>query len=102
MQAAVLNGHGGNEVVAVSERPRPQRRPGEILVRMKAATVNRVDLYMRDSGAGISHRLPQIMGVDGAGVVEEADSGALLRFIQASSAGVANSASEANRCCAPK
>ena len=78
MQAAVLNGHGGNEVVAVSERPRPQRRPGEILVRMKAATVNRVDLYMRDSGAGISHRLPQIMGVDGAGVVEEADSGALI------------------------
>ena len=78
MQAAVLTGHGGNEVVAVSERPRPQRRPGEILVRMKAATVNRVDLYMRDSGAGISHRLPQIMGVDGAGVIEEADSGALI------------------------
>jgi len=75
MQAAVLTGHGGNEVVAVSERPRPQRRPGEILVRMKAATVNRVDLYMRDSGAGI---LPQIMGVDGAGVIEEADSGALI------------------------
>ena len=78
MQAAVLTGHGGNEVVAVSERPRPQRRPGEILVRMKAATVNRVDLYMRDSGAGIRHRLPQIMGVDGAGVIEEADSGALI------------------------
>ena len=78
MQAAVLTGHGGNEVVAVSERPRPQRRPGEILVRMKAATVNRVDLYMRDSGAGISHRLPQFMGVDGAGVIEEADSGALI------------------------
>jgi NADPH:quinone reductase-like Zn-dependent oxidoreductase len=45
---------------------------------MKAATVNRVDLYMRDSGAGISHSLPQVMGVDGAGVIEEADSGALI------------------------
>jgi NADPH:quinone reductase-like Zn-dependent oxidoreductase len=45
---------------------------------MKAATVNRVDLYMRDSGTGISHSLPQIMGVDGAGVIEEADSSALI------------------------
>lgn len=42
---------------------------------MKAATLNRVDLYMRDSGAGISHQLPQILGVDGAGVVEEVDAG---------------------------
>jgi hypothetical protein len=33
---------------------------------------------MRDSCAGISHSLPQIMGVDGAGVIEEADSGALI------------------------
>ena len=73
MQAAYLTGHGGNEVVAIGARPRPQRRPGELLVRMRAASVNRVDLYMRDSGAGITHRLPQIMGVDGAGIVEEAD-----------------------------
>ncbi len=78
MKAAFLIGHGGNEVVAVGERPTPRRSPGEILVRMKAATVNRVDLYMRDSGAGITHTLPHIMGVDGAGVIEEADSSALI------------------------
>ena len=72
MRAAFLIGHGGNEVVAVGERPAPRRSPGEILIRMKAATVNRVDLYMRDSGAGITHTLPQIMGVDGAGVIVEA------------------------------
>ena len=28
---------------------------------------------MRDSGAGITHQLPQVMGVDGAGIVEEVD-----------------------------
>ena len=78
MQAAFLIGHGGNEVVTVGDRPRPHRGPGEILVRMKAATVNRVDLYMRDSGAGITHSLPQIMGVDGAGIIEEGDSSALI------------------------
>ena len=73
MQAVFLTGHGGNEVVQIGTRPEPQRRAGEVLVRMKAASVNRVDLYMRDSGAGITHTLPQIMGVDGAGVVEAVD-----------------------------
>jgi len=73
MLAAHLTGHGGNEVVAVGAYPKPVRRPGEVLVRMRAASVNRVDLYMRDSGAGITHTLPQVMGVDGAGIVEAVD-----------------------------
>lgn len=73
MRAAYIIGHGGNEVVQVGERPRPERRPGEVLVRLQAATLNRVDLYMRDSGAGITHTLPQIMGLDGAGWVDEVD-----------------------------
>lgn len=73
MQAVMLTGHGGNEVVEVQTRAQPQRQPGEVLVRMQAATLNRVDLYMRDSGAGITHQLPQVMGLDGAGVVEALD-----------------------------
>lgn len=75
MKAVYITGHGGNEVVTVGERPMPHRQPGEVLVRMHAATLNRVDLYMRNSGACITHSLPQIMGLDGAGVVEavEAD-----------------------------
>ncbi|MFT3820197.1 MAG: zinc-binding dehydrogenase [Rubrivivax sp.] len=73
MQAVFLTGHGGNEVVHLGTRPEPRRRAGEVLVRVKAGSVNRVDLYMRDSGAGIRHTLPQIMGVDGAGVVEAVD-----------------------------
>lgn len=73
MKAVFITGHGGNEVVQIGERPKPVRGPGEVLVRMHAATLNRVDLYMRDSGAGITHRLPQIMGLDGAGIVEEVD-----------------------------
>lgn len=73
MKAAFLTGHGGNEVVAVGDRPEPQRQRGQVLVRMRAGSVNRVDLYMRDSGAGITHSLPQVMGVDGAGIVEAVD-----------------------------
>ena len=73
MKAAYLTGHGGNEVIAVGERPTPVRGAGEVLVRLRAATANRVDLYMRDSGAGITHALPLTMGLDGAGVVEAVD-----------------------------
>jgi NADPH:quinone reductase-like Zn-dependent oxidoreductase len=78
MKAALITGHGGNEVVAVRACERPLRQPGEVLVRMQAATLNQVDLYMRNSGAGITHQLPQIMGLDGAGVVEAVDAGESL------------------------
>ena len=73
MKAVFITGHGGNEVVELRDCERPVRQPGEVLVRMHAATLNQVDLYMRNSGAGITHQLPQIMGLDGAGVVEELD-----------------------------
>ena len=75
MKAVYLSGHGGNEVVQIGDRPMPVRQAGEVLVRLHAATLNRVDLYMRDSGAGITHTLPQVMGIDGAGVVEAVDAG---------------------------
>ena len=75
MIAVYLTGHGGNEVVSIGDHPMPERKPGEVLVRLHAATLNRVDLYMRDSGAGITHTLPQVMGIDGAGVVEAVDEG---------------------------
>ena len=69
MKAVYIDGHGGNEVVKIGERPTPEPGPGEALIRIRAATLNRVDLYMRDSGAGITHELPLIMGLDGAGEV---------------------------------
>jgi NADPH:quinone reductase-like Zn-dependent oxidoreductase len=77
MKAIFIDGHGGNEVVHVGERPTPQRQAGEVLVHMQASTLNQVDLYMRNSGAGITHQLPQTMGIEGFGHVAEceADSG---------------------------
>ena len=79
MLAARIHGHGGNEVLRLDEIPIPDRKPGELRIRMIAGGLNRVDLYMRDSGAGITHRLPIILGLDGAGVIEEADAGAPFR-----------------------
>jgi NADPH:quinone reductase-like Zn-dependent oxidoreductase len=79
MLAARIHGHGGNEVLSLDELPIPERNPGDVLIRMAAGGLNRVDLYMRDSGAGITHRLPIVLGLDGAGVVAEADAGSAFR-----------------------
>lgn len=67
----------GREGVALVDTPVPRLSSGMARVRMLAASVNRVDLYMRDSGAGITHDLPLTMGVDGVGEIIEApgDSG---------------------------
>ena len=75
MIAARIHGHGGNEVLRLDELPLPKRKPGEVRIRMVAGGLNRVDLYMRNSGAGVTHQLPIILGLDGAGVVEKTDAG---------------------------
>src|SRR5258706_6129111 len=72
MKAAVLETRG-RDGLFVRDIAMPTRRPGEVLLRVHAAGLNRVDLYMRDNGAGITHSLPLIMGVEAAGVVVEAD-----------------------------
>lgn len=78
MKAAILQRRGADGVT-VTDVDRPHRPQGWVLVRMLAASVNRVDLYMRDSGAGITHALPQIMGVDGIGEIEETDATSTFR-----------------------
>ena len=72
MKAAVLEQRGRAGLV-LRDRPTPVRRPGEALLRVHAAGLNRVDLYMRDDGTGITHTLPQVLGVEAAGVIAEAD-----------------------------
>ena len=73
MKAIYIDGHGGNEVVHIGERPTPIRHQGEVLIRIQASTLNQVDLYMRNSGAGITHQLPQNMGIEGFGHVAACD-----------------------------
>jgi NADPH:quinone reductase-like Zn-dependent oxidoreductase len=48
------------------------------VLKVSASSLNRVDLYMRDNGAGITHVLPQVMGVEAAGEIVEAEPGSGL------------------------
>ena len=61
MKAVYITGHGGNEVVTVGERPMPHRQPGEVLVRMHAATKPQVfGLLLVLLGVGFSIRDPKV------------------------------------------
>lgn len=66
---------GGPEVLRVTEAPRPEPRPTEVLVRVRAAGINPVDWKVR-RGGGFLGEPPFTVGWDVAGVVEEAGFGA--------------------------
>ncbi len=73
MRAVYATGFGGDEPLAnleVGEQPEPELRPGWVLVRVTAASLNHHDLWTL---RGVSSRpltAPQILGCDAAGRVE--------------------------------
>jgi NADPH2:quinone reductase len=68
MKAVFFRRHGGNEVLEYGDRPDPSPGPGEVVVGVRAAAMNHLDIFVRDGIPGVP--LPQIPGADGAGVVE--------------------------------
>jgi NADPH:quinone reductase-like Zn-dependent oxidoreductase len=68
MRAVLLSETGGPEVLHVQELPRPEPGEGELLVRVRAASVNPIDWKIR---RGIRPRdLPVVLGNDISGTVE--------------------------------
>jgi NADPH:quinone reductase-like Zn-dependent oxidoreductase len=68
MLAARFHEFGGPEVVRVEEVERPAPGPGEVLVEVRAAAMNHLDLWVR-RGLPIETTMPHIGGSDIAGVV---------------------------------
>jgi NADPH:quinone reductase-like Zn-dependent oxidoreductase len=72
MRAVIQTGFGGPEVLALAERPDPQAGPVDVIVRVRACALNRLDLIQQRGPAVIpGFRLPHIAGMDIAGVVVE-------------------------------
>lgn len=67
MKAVRFHEKGGVGVLRYEEAPDPKPGPGEVLLRVRAASVNHVDLLMRTIYTGAS--LPHIPGSDAAGEV---------------------------------
>ncbi|MBI4761456.1 MAG: zinc-binding dehydrogenase [Chloroflexota bacterium] len=69
MKAVLFHQHGGPEVLEYTDFPAPEPKPGEALIRLRAAALNRVDVFVRKGWAGLKLELPHIPGADGAGEV---------------------------------
>lgn len=69
MKAVFFHEHGGLEVLQYGEVPTPEPGPGEVLVRLRAAALNRLDIWVRNGWPGIRLTYPHILGADGAGEV---------------------------------
>jgi NADPH:quinone reductase-like Zn-dependent oxidoreductase len=75
MRAVALTGTGGLEHLALTELPVPPLSgPHEVRVRIEAAALNRLDLFVAEGVPGVAYRFPHVVGADGAGVVEEVGS----------------------------
>ncbi len=69
MKAALQHRHGGPEVLAIADLAAPQPGANEVLVRVKAAAVNRLDYLQLGRPILPGFRLPHIGGLDFAGDV---------------------------------
>src|SRR5690242_18213601 len=70
MRAVVQNSVGGPEVLEVVDRPDPEPKRGEVLVRLAAAGVNPVDVAVRAGFYPLLGQPPFVLGWDISGTVE--------------------------------
>jgi NADPH:quinone reductase-like Zn-dependent oxidoreductase len=72
MKAAYLNGYGGPEVIQYGEIPEPPlRHETDVLVRLKFAALNHLDVWVRRGLPHLKHQFPHVLCADGAGVIEK-------------------------------
>jgi NADPH:quinone reductase-like Zn-dependent oxidoreductase len=71
MKALTLVAAGGLQHARVQELPEPSiQSPDQVLVQVRAAGLNRLDLLVAMGLPGVTYRFPHVMGSDGAGVVQ--------------------------------
>ena len=69
MKAAVIHQFGDFDVLKVEDIATPKPKPGNVLVKILAAGVNRLDHYLREGSVVPDFPFPHILGMDAAGEV---------------------------------
>ena len=67
MRAVRIHEDGGPEVLVVEEVPDPTPAAGEVLIALRAASLNHLDVWLRQGLPSVPK--PRILGADGAGTV---------------------------------
>jgi NADPH:quinone reductase-like Zn-dependent oxidoreductase len=71
VKAVRIHEDGGPEVLRYEDAPDPVPGPDEVLVELRAASLNRLDLWLRQGRPSVPK--PWILGADGAGVIAGTD-----------------------------
>ncbi|MBI1822160.1 MAG: zinc-binding dehydrogenase [Nitrospirae bacterium] len=74
MKAVVLYQPGGPEKLTYTDYPTPSVSSGEILIKVKACSINHLDLWIRNGLSAYKTVFPHILGSDISGVVDTAGS----------------------------
>lgn len=76
MKAVVISQPGGPDVLQLQDRADPRPGPGEVLIRVKAAGVNRPDIFQRKGNYPAPPGAPaDIPGLEVAGIIEACGEG---------------------------
>ncbi|WPY95286.1 zinc-dependent alcohol dehydrogenase family protein [Limimaricola variabilis] len=77
MKAMTLSDYGTEATFHEADMPRPQPEAGQVLVRVKATSVNTIDTMIKAMGKDLplSPDLPAVLGMDFAGIIEEVGDG---------------------------
>jgi NADPH:quinone reductase-like Zn-dependent oxidoreductase len=71
VKAIRIHEDGGPEVLRYEDVPDPEPKPGEVLISLRAASLNHLDLWIRKGLPSVPK--PRILGADGAGLVVSGD-----------------------------
>jgi NADPH:quinone reductase-like Zn-dependent oxidoreductase len=71
MRAVLIRAHGGPETLTLTDVPDPVPRSGDALIRVRAAALNHLDIWVRRGVPGHTFPLPMIPGSEVSGVIEE-------------------------------
>lgn len=75
MKVQIIRNFGKPEVFETAEIPRPEVKPGYVLINVAATSVNPVDYKLRQYGAPIAPDLPAVLHGDVAGTIVEVGEG---------------------------
>jgi NADPH:quinone reductase-like Zn-dependent oxidoreductase len=71
MKAVIFEQHGGPEVLRYTDVPDPKPGPADVLIEVKATSINHIDIFLRRGMPGITVPMPKIVGSDAAGIIRE-------------------------------
>jgi NADPH:quinone reductase-like Zn-dependent oxidoreductase len=71
MKAVVFHEHGEPEVLRYQDVPDPSPGPGEVVIEVKATSINHIDIFLRRGMPGVKVPLPRVLGCDASGVIVE-------------------------------